>query len=127
MPYRRIAQLRTPDDFRKHLEDIGATLDFDDEMRAGADAPLSQPVTYKGKTLSNRFAVLPMEGWDANPDGTPSDLTARRWRNFGRSGAKLWLSTTAASRQASRSRGPTANDTTDGQTFAWYSIWRTTS
>jgi 2,4-dienoyl-CoA reductase-like NADH-dependent reductase (Old Yellow Enzyme family) len=30
-----------------------------------------------------------MEGWDANSDGTPSDLTRRRWENFGRSGAKL--------------------------------------
>jgi len=30
-----------------------------------------------------------MEGWDANRDGSPSELTLRRWRNFGISGAKL--------------------------------------
>jgi len=30
-----------------------------------------------------------MEGWDGTPDGRPSELTTRRWRNFGRSGAKL--------------------------------------
>jgi 2,4-dienoyl-CoA reductase-like NADH-dependent reductase (Old Yellow Enzyme family) len=30
-----------------------------------------------------------MEGWDANRDGSPSELTLRRWRNFGASGAKL--------------------------------------
>jgi 2,4-dienoyl-CoA reductase-like NADH-dependent reductase (Old Yellow Enzyme family) len=30
-----------------------------------------------------------MEGWDGTPGGKPSDLTRRRWRNFGRSGAKL--------------------------------------
>ncbi len=30
-----------------------------------------------------------MEGWDGTPDGEPSDLTRRRWRNFGISGAKL--------------------------------------
>ena len=30
-----------------------------------------------------------MEGWDANRDGTPSEHTLRRWRNFAHSGAKL--------------------------------------
>jgi 2,4-dienoyl-CoA reductase-like NADH-dependent reductase (Old Yellow Enzyme family) len=30
-----------------------------------------------------------MEGWDGTTDGKPTDLTRRRWRNFGISGAKL--------------------------------------
>ena len=30
-----------------------------------------------------------MEGWDGTTDGSPSDLTRRRWRHFGLSGAKL--------------------------------------
>ena len=30
-----------------------------------------------------------MEGWDGTRDGRPTDLTRRRWRRFGRSGAKL--------------------------------------
>ena len=30
-----------------------------------------------------------MEGWDANRDGSPSELTLRRWQHFGQSGAKL--------------------------------------
>jgi len=30
-----------------------------------------------------------MEGWDAQPNGSPSEFTLRRWRNFGLSGAKL--------------------------------------
>ncbi len=30
-----------------------------------------------------------MEGWDGAADGRPTDLTRRRWRNFGISGAKL--------------------------------------
>jgi 2,4-dienoyl-CoA reductase-like NADH-dependent reductase (Old Yellow Enzyme family) len=89
MQYRRIAQLRTPDDFRKHLQAIGANLEFDDELQVGAGAPLSQPLTYKSKTLSNRFAVLPMEGWDGSDDGHPTDLVRRRWSHFGLSGAKL--------------------------------------
>jgi 2,4-dienoyl-CoA reductase-like NADH-dependent reductase (Old Yellow Enzyme family) len=39
--------------------------------------------------LSNRFCVLPMEGWDGTPDGLPSELTTRRWQHFGSSGAAL--------------------------------------
>ena len=31
----------------------------------------------------NRFAVLPMEGWDGTTDGRPTDLVRRRWRRFG--------------------------------------------
>src|SRR5262249_5029108 len=42
-----------------------------------------------GITVGNRFCILPMEGWDGAPDGEPSDLTRRRWRHFGTSGAKL--------------------------------------
>ena len=30
-----------------------------------------------------------MEGWDGTADGRPSELTTRRWRHFGISGAKL--------------------------------------
>ena len=39
--------------------------------------------------LENRWAVQPMEGWDANPAGLPSEDTLRRWRRFGSSGAQL--------------------------------------
>ncbi len=30
-----------------------------------------------------------MEGWDGTADGAPGELTRRRWRRFGESGAKL--------------------------------------
>ena len=39
--------------------------------------------------LGNRFAIHPMEGWDGTTDGRPTELTFRRWRRFGTSGAKL--------------------------------------
>jgi NADPH2 dehydrogenase len=42
-----------------------------------------------GVRVGNRFCILPMEGWDGTADGEPSDLTRRRWHNFGISGAKL--------------------------------------
>ncbi len=51
--------------------------------------PLSAPLDHAGWTFPNRFAVLPMEGWDGTIDGRPTDLVRRRWGRFGASGAGL--------------------------------------
>ena len=56
---------------------------------------LASAIYHDGKKIGNRFAVLPMEGWDATTDGKPSDLTKRRWQRFGTSGAKLIWGTEA--------------------------------
>ncbi len=88
--YRRVATLRTSSALTEHLATIGADLPFDDKMQIGAHAPLAQPYRLAGGDIvGNRFAVLPMEGWDGTADGRPSELTMRRWRRFGASGAKL--------------------------------------
>ncbi|GIV69218.1 NADH:flavin oxidoreductase [Caldilinea sp.] len=87
--YKRVAQLRTAQDFRAYLEALGVDLPFDETVVAGPDAPLAQPIVYSERTIGNRFCVLPMEGWDGTYDGRPTELTERRWRHFGVSGAKL--------------------------------------
>ena len=84
---KRVAQLKTPADFRAHLQSVGADLPFDDALTP--NGPLAQPASVNGRVVGNRFAILPMEGWDGTPDGKPSDLTVRRWQRFGQSGAKL--------------------------------------
>ncbi|MFN8531811.1 MAG: NADH:flavin oxidoreductase [Anaerolineae bacterium] len=89
MSYKRIAQLRTPADFRSHLQRLGLPLGFDETVEQGHESPLAQPYIVDGLTIGNRFTVLPMEGWDAEPDGQPSDLVRRRWERFGISGAKM--------------------------------------
>jgi NADPH2 dehydrogenase len=87
--YKRIAQLRTVEQFRDYCQQIGADIPIDDTLEHGDGAPLAQPFTVNGKTLGSRFGVLPMEGWDGTPDGKPTDRTFRRWARFGSSGAKL--------------------------------------
>ncbi len=90
MRYRRIASLKTADDFRRYLAELGVELPFDEELAAGPDAPLARPYRLPdGFIIGNRFCIHPMEGWDGTPDGCPTDLTRRRWTNFGQSGAKL--------------------------------------
>ena len=87
--HRRVAQLKTAEKFRAHLAALGIAIPFDEEVLHGPDAPLAQPFEVDGVRIGNRFAILPMEGWDGTRDGRPSDLTRRRWRHFGASGAKL--------------------------------------
>jgi 2,4-dienoyl-CoA reductase-like NADH-dependent reductase (Old Yellow Enzyme family) len=85
----RISTLKTPEAFRARLAELGVSLPVEDTVEIGPDAPLARPFPFRGDTIGNRFAILPMEGWDGSADGRPTDLTRRRWRNFGHSGAKL--------------------------------------
>lgn len=88
--YPRIASLKTSNALRDYLDSLNISLPFDDELLPAAESPLGKPYTLaNGRKIGNRFCVQPMEGWDATPDGLPSEYTTRRWSNFGRSGAKL--------------------------------------
>ncbi len=42
-----------------------------------------------GRRVGNRLAIQPMEGCDGNLDGSPGELTFRRYERFGAGGAKL--------------------------------------
>lgn len=94
--YRKMASFKTATDFATYLKTIALSLNFDEQMQSGADAPLAQPYQLRKKTIGNRWSVLPMEGWDCLPDGSPSELTERRWLRFGISGAKLLFGCEAA-------------------------------
>lgn len=49
-----------------------------------------------GRILPNRMSVLPMEGCDAKDDGSPDELTERRYERFAGGGAGLlWFEATA--------------------------------
>lgn len=59
-------------------------------------APLLEPVKVGGFHLPNRLVVLPMEGCDGRADGSPDELTFRRYRRFASGGAGLlWVEATA--------------------------------
>jgi NADPH2 dehydrogenase len=87
--YVKVKSLQTPAGFRENLQQMGLPMPCDDVLESGAGAPLAAPLTIDGLTIGNRFAIHPMEGWDALEDGCPSDNTRRRWQRFGTSGAKL--------------------------------------
>src|SRR6185436_1137570 len=67
--------------------------------------PLAAPLSIGGLAASNRLAVHPMEGCDGNLDGTPGELTFRRWLGFARGGAAvLWGEATAVTLGARANR-----------------------
>jgi 2,4-dienoyl-CoA reductase-like NADH-dependent reductase (Old Yellow Enzyme family) len=84
-----IGAMEDLEEFRRHLRETGITLPSDDQLLPAPDSPLSKPLRAGDIVLGNRFAIHPMEGWDGSADGKPTELTFRRWKNFGRSGAKL--------------------------------------
>jgi 2,4-dienoyl-CoA reductase-like NADH-dependent reductase (Old Yellow Enzyme family) len=69
------------------LEDarrMGLGIELDEDL-----SPLRAPFQIGAKWVGNRLAIQPMEGCDGNLDGTPGELTLRRYRRFGAGGAKL--------------------------------------
>ncbi|RIK78988.1 MAG: NADH:flavin oxidoreductase [Planctomycetota bacterium] len=94
--YPKIAQFKDAGAFRSRLSELGLSLPVDERVLSAAESsPLAEPLligserTGSSFRVGNRWCIHPMEGWDANRDGSPSEFTLRRWRNFGASGAKL--------------------------------------
>ncbi len=57
---------------------------------------LFTPIDIAGRRVPNRFAVQPMEGCDSEFDGSPGELTFRRYRRFAAGGSGLiWFEATA--------------------------------
>ena len=77
----QVRKLKTADEFLAHVASLGVLLPFVHDPPA---------------THADRYAILPMEGWDGTTDGKPTDLVLRRWQRFGESGAGLvWGEATA--------------------------------
>jgi 2,4-dienoyl-CoA reductase-like NADH-dependent reductase (Old Yellow Enzyme family) len=88
----RIPSLKTVEDFRRHVASLGIDLPCEDSIASRAESPLTKPVpnlTVNGKRIANRWAIHPMEGWDATATGGATDEVRRRWQRFGESGAKV--------------------------------------
>ncbi len=76
--YQSLAELRA--DIAKLCVNIAQSEDL---------SPLSRPVQIGGLHAPNALAVLPMEGCDSEPEGSPSELVQRRYLRFAAGGAGL--------------------------------------
>jgi 2,4-dienoyl-CoA reductase-like NADH-dependent reductase (Old Yellow Enzyme family) len=97
--YPQVKNLDSVEAFAARCDQLGVAIPLDDQV--DPSGVLSQPVEFidgsAGRhVIANRFAILPMEGWDGTTSGHPTDLVRRRWRRFGESGAGLvWAEATA--------------------------------
>ena len=92
-PYKlkRIPTLKTAEAFRSYVNTLGIEIPCDDQI-VTEGSPIGETLaglTINGKTIGNRIALHPMEGWDGTTEGRVTDPMRRRWRRFGESGAKL--------------------------------------
>ena len=91
IPHRVPFRMKTVADLVAEAERIGVELPVSDNFSV-----FQTPVTIGPMTLNNRFAVNPMEGFDAEADGTPSELSIRRYDRFAEGGPQLiWFEATA--------------------------------
>jgi len=88
--YQRIGRFRSAREFAEYLRRVDDEIPFDEELLpAERGSPLAEPIEVGGLAVGNRWCIHPMEGWDATEEGVATEHTARRWRHFGESGAKL--------------------------------------
>ena len=72
------------EDFKHKIAELGVSIETTEDFSS-----LKQPLQIGNVIAPNRMAVLPMEGCDSEPDGTPSELVFRRYRRFAGGGAGL--------------------------------------
>lgn len=87
--YTHLGGLRNVESFQRYLSEQRIEIPCDDKLISGEASPLAQPIHLGSKRIGNRIVAQPMEGWDGTADGRPAELTFRRWKRFGASGAKL--------------------------------------
>lgn len=97
--FTQVKNLRSVDDVRAHCDTLGIEIPIADTVDSAG--VLATPIEVRDGSagtliVPNRFAILPMEGWDATTDGMPTDLVRRRWQRFADSGCGLvWGEATA--------------------------------
>ena len=80
----RYFHYKTAQALRDDVSRLGLSVQIDEDLE-----PLRSPLLLSGRRVGNRLAIQPMEGCDGNLDGSPGELTLRRYRRFGSGGAKL--------------------------------------
>ena len=82
---------RTKEELLAACAEAGVKIPLSDDVSV-----LSTRVRFCGKILPNRLGTAPMEGADSKADGSPSDLTRRRYLSLARGGAALiWFEAVA--------------------------------
>ena len=90
MSFKKFSYLRL-EDVIEECRQLGINLPFSENIET-----LKRPVKISQFTAPNSIAIHPMEGSDGEKDGSPGELTIRRYKRFAESGAGLiWFEAVA--------------------------------
>ena len=84
---------KSGDALLKKANELGIELPFTDDISS-----LFNPCLIEDFLVPNRLVVQPMEGYDSTPDGSPSELTIRRYHRYANGGSGIiWYEAVAIS------------------------------
>ena len=84
-------RFKSAEDLLNKADKLGINLPWQESLD-----PLFVPIQIKDKEIPNRMVVHPMEGFDANPDGSPGELAFRRYKRYAEGGSgMIWFEATA--------------------------------
>lgn len=87
---------KSVEELREKIAQLGVNIKLSEDFSA-----LGKPTAVGNRVAPNAMAVLPMEGCDSEPDGSPSELVTRRYRRFAGGGAGLlWWEACAVANEA---------------------------
>ncbi|MBN2011285.1 hypothetical protein JW960_18215 [candidate division KSB1 bacterium] len=91
MPKHQRFKYKTHDELLNKANELGLELPFQESID-----PLFEEVAIGTKKVVNRFVVQPMEGFDSDSNGAPTELTFRRYKRFASGGSGLlWFEATS--------------------------------
>lgn len=64
-------------DFKEELQKQGLEIPYSLDTEI-----LAKPLYLYGQCIPNRVGILPLEGFDSNIDGSPSEYVYRRYMRF---------------------------------------------
>lgn len=83
------------EELKAEIAELGVDIPVTEDI-----SPLFKKVKINNTYAPNAFAILPMEGCDSNPDGSPSELVKRRYLRYAKGGAGLiWFEACAVVRE----------------------------
>lgn len=84
MKEHKIFHYNSMEELQKEINELGVNIQLNKDINI-----LKKPVAVGNRLAPNAMAVLPMEGCDSNPDGSPSELVRRRYLRFASGGSGL--------------------------------------
>ena len=86
---------KTADEIKSHARELGLDLPWSENIDS-----LFSGWSFGNLSVANRFLIHPMEGFDAKPDGSPGDLSFRRYQRFSSGGSGLiWAEATSVTEE----------------------------